>query len=202
MDMDMSGMDSSIANSTMTTSDLTTMVLSMMQFHASGGDTLWFPPFIPISSPAIFGACILLFFIAILTRFLDAIQRTMTLIWATSEQTGMPASWKPAHELPRGILFMFQSGFLYLLMLAVMCVYRCSLSGFRFVCLFSFSYGRTYNAYYFVAILIGLGVGEAFFGRFGRPILRCSPNSNNNTDKLDLIDSPNETPSSCCGKNG
>lgn len=28
---------------------------------------------------------------------------------------------------------------------------------------------RTYNGYYFVSILLGLGVGETFFGRFGRP---------------------------------
>ncbi|KAM0754610.1 Ctr copper transporter [Meredithblackwellia eburnea MCA 4105] len=47
-------------------------------------------------------------------------------------------------DLPRGLLFAFASFVQYLLMLAVM----------------------TFNAWFFVAIVLGLGVGEMGFGRF------------------------------------
>lgn len=49
-----------------------------------------------------------------------------------------------AHDLPRGIIFMFQATITYALMLTAM----------------------TFQAGYFVSIIAGLGVGEIMFGRW------------------------------------
>ncbi|KAF9643651.1 hypothetical protein BDM02DRAFT_1374107 [Thelephora ganbajun] len=49
-----------------------------------------------------------------------------------------------AHDLPRGIIYMFQATITYTLMLGVM----------------------SFHAGYFVSIIVGLGVGEVIFGRW------------------------------------
>jgi len=51
----------------------------------------------------------------------------------------------PSHDIPRGIIYMFQAALAYALMLAVM----------------------TFNAAYAISIILGLGIGEGLFGRIG-----------------------------------
>lgn len=99
------------------------MMMAMTQFHASSGDTLWIEPFVPSTAAAVFGASVLLFFVGILSRFLDAVQRSFTVVWASKMLLNNDTSlqpWKVAHEVPRGALFLVHSGVQYLLMLSVM----------------------------------------------------------------------------------
>ncbi|KAH6912982.1 hypothetical protein BKA70DRAFT_783047 [Coprinopsis sp. MPI-PUGE-AT-0042] len=55
------------------------------------------------------------------------------------------APFVAAHDIPRGILHAFQAALMYLLMLAVM----------------------SYRVEWIVCIIVGLGVGEILFGRYG-----------------------------------
>lgn len=63
---------------------------------------------------------------------------------ATRRALSLAPPFKLAHDVPRGVLFMFHSFINYLLMLSVM----------------------TYDAWFFIAVLLGQGVGECAFGRF------------------------------------
>ena len=63
---------------------------------------------------------------------------------ASRREVALAPPFKMAHDLPRGVLFAFSSFVNYLLMLSVM----------------------TYDVWFFVAVLLGLGVGETAFGRF------------------------------------
>ena len=68
-----------------------------------------------------------------------------------------------AHDLPRGLVYMLQATINYALMLAVMLVHSALFSR-PSVDLFILS--RTFQVGYFVAIIVGLGIGEATFGRW------------------------------------
>ncbi|KDN45600.1 hypothetical protein K437DRAFT_247046 [Tilletiaria anomala UBC 951] len=140
--------------------------MTMTGFHAGGGDVVWLAHFAPTTAPAILGTCALLFFMGLLSRWLHAIERGLVAYWhdeafrraekrrgSSSTATANLAydarrapPWEASCDVPRGLFQLLQSGILYLLMLAVM----------------------TMNAYYFVAVLIGLATGESAFGRFGR----------------------------------
>ncbi len=63
---------------------------------------------------------------------------------ASRREVALAPPFKMAHDLPRGVLFAFSSFVNYLLMLSVM----------------------TYDVWFFVAVLLGLGAGETAFGRF------------------------------------
>ncbi|PWZ02438.1 hypothetical protein BCV70DRAFT_50 [Testicularia cyperi] len=156
MDMDMDTMSSnsgSTANTTSSTAAATANSMMMpVFFHATGGDILWISGFRPTSPAAVLGASVLVFFIALLSRFLDALKRVVQCSRDAAgdsqgkNYTSSPARFSLRADTVVGLVFLVHSGLAYLLMLAVM----------------------TGNAYYFSAILIGLGLGETAFGRFGR----------------------------------
>jgi len=124
---------------------VTSMV--MMPFHTTVGlDMLWFAPWMPSSAAATFGTCVGLFFLAMLYRSLSAARRTAELHWAKSSKLD-------DQELPRfsikvdiwrSLIEGFNSFVGYFLMLAVM----------------------TMNAWFFIAIILGIIIGEIAFGRF------------------------------------
>ncbi|GAA6028937.1 hypothetical protein JCM8097_001514 [Rhodosporidiobolus ruineniae] len=195
MDMDMGSMNMGMDNST------TAGMMSTAFTTSLGAANLWFSSWTPASAGATFGACLGLFFLAILSRFLAAIRACAETAWvqalrreralassasSTTSLTGkegavaLPAdtpslgksasressppafsatapspSSRPvqpplsppfilAIDMPRTLLFGFTSFVQYLLMLAVM----------------------TFDAWFFIAILLGLMGGELCFGRF------------------------------------
>lgn len=156
---------------------------------------LWFSSWTPTSAGATFGACVGLFFLAVFARVLAVVSAGAAQAWhdslllereaalalalasstsassstngsiaapskpaslssapelprearlATRREVAVAPPFKLAHDLPRGFLFMFSAFVNYLLMLSVM----------------------TYDVWFFLAVLIGLGVGECAFGRF------------------------------------
>ncbi|KAL8283646.1 hypothetical protein RQP46_005441 [Phenoliferia psychrophenolica] len=162
----------------------TTAAMMMTSFTTQlGQSNLWFSTWTPTSAGSTFGACFGLFLLAAFSRLLSAVAHAAQSAWSTRaalirtaatlspqlsndtfvDPKSSPSSSPPlasqsqshahAHQappfilavdLPRGVLFAFQSFIQYFLMLAVM----------------------SYNAYFFIAILVGLGVGEMSFGRF------------------------------------
>ncbi|KAF8338278.1 uncharacterized protein EI90DRAFT_2909193 [Cantharellus anzutake] len=159
--------------------------MSMMKpyFHFTMGDILWFKAWAPSSAGTVFAACFGLFLLSVSERFLNAIRAIMAIKWEERARrvelvnhtpTPLPtlaraqqsepkfapspdpnahpeSTWgrmrrlpsTPAHDLSRGLLFALQSALGYLLMLAVM----------------------TFNVFFIISILTGLGVGETIFGR-------------------------------------
>ncbi|GAA5897314.1 copper transporter family protein [Sporobolomyces salmoneus] len=197
--MDMGGMNMGQSNST------SVMMMSTYFTTSLGASNLWFSSWTPTSPGSTFGACLGLFFLAILSRFLAAVKSCAEVAWArslrqqyllssrpspssapvdssneaktssssppspdlvstlpvlppTTTSSGSPTSSSPSSQhlppftppfylsidLPRSILFALQSFIAYLLMLAVM----------------------SYSAWFFIAIMVGLTVGELAFGRF------------------------------------
>ena len=183
MDMDM---DMDMGSSTMTS--------MKMYFHGSRTDLLWFKSWAPLSPGAFAGACIGLFVIGLLDRFICAVRGVAEVRWrrATQDVYDQQSVTSPSLSLPgpkcdgvqsttsstdlngsvlfsplatlrsastgnrlvppfiwridvmRGLLKAFQFAIHYVLMLAVM----------------------TFNAYFFLCIILGEGVGEVMFGRF------------------------------------
>ncbi|CAK5276150.1 unnamed protein product [Mycena citricolor] len=136
-------------------------------------DNIWFPGWAPQSSGALFGACFGLFLLAIVERFISAVRGMYEGLWrregirmmieqekAAAEKrgqsqikpkkTGLAAMvarappFVPAHDLTRGLMQAVQALIGFLFMLTVM----------------------SYSVSYLLAIVIGLGVGEAIFGRY------------------------------------
>lgn len=100
----------------------------------------------PSSVAATFGTCVGLFFLALLYRSLFAARRTAELYWAKSikiDDQELPR-FSIKVDVCRGLIEGFHSFVGYLLMLAVM----------------------TMNAWFFIAIILGIIVGETAFGRF------------------------------------
>ncbi|BGP02240.1 Copper transporter [Rhodotorula toruloides ATCC 204091] len=192
--MEMDGMDMGMSNSTSATMMSTFFTTSL------GSANVWFSGWTPTTAGETFGACLGLFFLAVLSRFLSAVKACAEVAWLHSYQQqgrarrrngpialpdstpsppdtldpsaaasnlqketsrSSPAPSYPssstssreplfsppfslAIDLPRSLLFGLQAFIAYLLMLAVM----------------------TYNAYFFIAILLGLVAGEMAFGRY------------------------------------
>ncbi|KAI6042177.1 CTR copper uptake transporter [Pisolithus marmoratus] len=135
-------------------------------FHFTLGDTLWFLGWVPQSPGAMFGACVGLFLLALLERWLAACKSVMEVHWDKSarqmlsdKQNGSVVPKRNAadrilgrlappfvarHDLPRGVIYAAQALLNYLFMLTVM----------------------TFQLGYIFALIIGLGVGETLFGRF------------------------------------
>lgn len=160
-------------------------------FHAGmTGDHLFLKAWVPNSPGAIVGACIGLFLIGILDRWLSAMRSSFEAHWkhramllssrysTTSQELSRsstpsekakasvsveeeardripslvpklrPRTIPPfvaSHDIPRGILHAFQSAIGFLLMLATM----------------------SYRIEWICSILLGLGLGETLFGRYG-----------------------------------
>ncbi|KAH8926942.1 hypothetical protein BT69DRAFT_1258702 [Atractiella rhizophila] len=176
-------------------SDGSTMSVNalMGQFHTGiGGDQLWFAGWIPTSAGTTFASAFGLALLAVFSRLLSAVRTQLDHQWAVKgrvmrlqaieassgrasavglidgaatqrksagsasvdsttsdsrEKTRAPSRLTPfiaAHDIPRGLLQILQSGIGYLLMLAVMMG----------------------NVWWFIAVLLGLGIGETLFGRF------------------------------------
>lgn len=51
--------------------------------HFTPGDTLWFQGWVPASSGAMVGACIGLFFLAVVDRWMGACRAVMEVHWRT-----------------------------------------------------------------------------------------------------------------------
>ncbi|KAF8078386.1 Ctr copper transporter [Lyophyllum atratum] len=157
--------------------------------HFTGGDYLLFKAWKPTSAGAIAGACIGLVCLAIFERLISATRGILDNYWrrkglalasrfvgpsgkASSpaneisekslylksenpessdlrQATASPIRTIPpfilAHDFPRGLMHGLQALLTYALMLAVM----------------------TFNAAYIISIILGLGIGEAIFGRMG-----------------------------------
>lgn len=149
----------------------------MQYFHTDGGDNILFASWAPTSPAAIGGASIGIIFLAILERLVNGFRGRLEGYWAVnalhktaeraiqdntscnkaespsvSEGCGPPRLQRKrvvppfilSHDIPRGIMYMLQATLTYALMLIVM----------------------TFNAIYFVSIIVGLSVGEVMFGRW------------------------------------
>jgi hypothetical protein len=100
----------------------------------------------PTTGPATFFTCFGLFFLAAFSRFLEAFR--LACIPPTSVDLRRRQNAPVAPECICAALYTLWSAITYLLMLAVM----------------------QFNVWFFIAILIGLGVGELGFGRYCRSL--------------------------------
>jgi len=132
-------------------------------------DTLWFNGWVPQSRGALAGACIGLFVLALVDRWVSAVRAMMEAHWREAGERVRRASEKgcddesnkgkkkkfgmrlrappfmPAHDIMRGAMHALQSLFGFAFMLAVM----------------------TFQASYIITLILGLGIGEMLFGRYG-----------------------------------
>jgi len=146
--------------------------------HFTPGDNLWFFGWAPRTAGAMVGTCIGLFMLAVAERWLSAMRGVMEEHWstraqialanklnsssvATSEECDRPSSkisqpshntlrrrvppFIPSHDVPRGIIRVMLASINVLCMLAVM----------------------TFQLGFLFSIVIGFGVGEGIFGRYG-----------------------------------
>ncbi|KAH9837586.1 CTR copper uptake transporter [Rhodofomes roseus] len=156
--------------------------------HFTPGDVLWFQGWVPASAGAMVGACIGLFMLGLVERWIAAARAVMQAHWAhrarvvqlnTASDASLPTTTSDRvdgkssshsltvpvlpstiprtlglrsappfilkHELPRGVLLMVQIALNYAFMLAVM----------------------TFQLGFIFSLIVGLGVGEMLFGRFG-----------------------------------
>ncbi|KAL4078804.1 Ctr copper transporter family-domain-containing protein [Scleroderma yunnanense] len=135
--------------------------------HFTIGDTLWFLGWVPQSVGAMVGACIGLFLLALLERWLAASRSVMELHWnaranlmlAEKLNTSKRGPFNslfgrvvppfyPAHDIPRGVVFAAHALLNYLFMLAVM----------------------TFQVGFISALVVGEGVGETLFGRYASSV--------------------------------
>ncbi|THV08010.1 hypothetical protein K435DRAFT_815241 [Dendrothele bispora CBS 962.96] len=162
-DMDMS--DSS--NSTSSSSSMSSMMMMVPYLHFTPGDNLLFEKVKPSSGGAIFGACLILFLLAILDRYVRAARRGLERRFALrailpAESSGskqpLPTTESAlccqppqsrfilSHDLTRGVMTGVELTLHYLLMLVVM----------------------TFNAAYIISVILGASIGEIAFGRLHR----------------------------------
>ncbi|KAF7980532.1 hypothetical protein HWV62_37663 [Athelia sp. TMB] len=135
--------------------------------HFVPGDNLWFLGWVPESAGAMVGACIGLFLLALVDRWIAACRAIMEVHWSkraqmvewtkedanvigTSKEKSsrlhrMSPQFIPAHDLSRGVLQIVQSLLGFLFMLTVM----------------------TFQVGFILAIVVGMGVGETLFGKYG-----------------------------------
>ncbi|TFK98421.1 Ctr copper transporter [Pterulicium gracile] len=149
----------------------------IMYFHVKPGDTILFDGWVPKSTGAMIGACIGLLLLGMAERWLAACRAGMEGHWrsraliahanalntlprkstASSSSSSSPEQsiktggfmrrvppFIPAHDLTRGVVFAAQSALSFALMLIVM----------------------TFNVGFILSIVVGLGIGEALFGRY------------------------------------
>jgi len=147
----------------------------IMYLHFAPGDNLWFIGWAPGTTGAMVGTCIALFMLSIAERWLAAMRGVMEAHWRTRalvvladklntsaaltspEERIRPSSssvpqprpdmappFVVAYDVPRGIMQLVLASINFLLMLTVM----------------------TFQLSFILAIVIGLGMGEALFGRY------------------------------------
>ncbi|KAI0753816.1 CTR copper uptake transporter [Fomes fomentarius] len=154
-----------------------TMGSMTMWLHFTPGDIVLFYGWVPTSAGAMVGTCIGLFLLALVDRWIAASRAVMEAHWSMRAQIIMadrlntipsssardkkPSAFSvtrirdvatmrngppfiPAHDITRGILHAVQATLHFALMLIVM----------------------TFQVSFIIAIVVGLGVGEALFGRF------------------------------------
>ncbi|KAF9219854.1 CTR copper uptake transporter [Gyrodon lividus] len=132
--------------------------------HFTPGDTLWFLGWVPKSTGAMVGACIGIFLLALVERWVATCRALMELHWSTRASTlfsdksngspvpALPGAGKlrrlapfiPSHDITRGVMFAGHTLLTYLFMLTVM----------------------TFQLGFILSLVVGLGVGETLFGRF------------------------------------
>ncbi|KAH9926640.1 CTR copper uptake transporter [Epithele typhae] len=136
----------------------------LMWFHFTPGDILWFYGWVPRSTGAMVGACIGLFLLAMVDRWISAARAVMEAHWskraqivqadranARSSDGGKPAAFArvppfiATNDLARGALHAVQSALHFAIMLALM----------------------NFQLAFFISIVAGLGVGETLWGRYG-----------------------------------
>ncbi|KAJ3711397.1 copper transporter [Lentinula raphanica] len=130
-----------------------------------GGDILWFQGWVPQGPGAMFGACVGLFILALVDRWIAACRAMMEVHWAkrlnantnSDKAKIVPPStlgnvllmrrappFIPAHDIVRGIMHAGQAALSFAFMLAVM----------------------TFQLGFIISLVVGLGVGETLFGRY------------------------------------
>ncbi|RPD53263.1 CTR copper uptake transporter [Lentinus tigrinus ALCF2SS1-7] len=142
--------------------------------HFTPGDILWFYGWVPSSTGAMVGTCIGLFLLGLVDRWIAACRAMMEAHWSKraqivqADRLNLPSSGekKPStvfpgrvrdavtmrsgppfilsHDVTRGITHAIQAALHFAIMLVVM----------------------TYQVGFIISIIVGLGVGEALFGRF------------------------------------
>ncbi|KAJ7676602.1 copper transporter [Mycena polygramma] len=141
----------------------TTMGMMMTALHFTPlADTLWFAGWVPSSGGALAGACIGLFVLALLDRYVAAMRVLLSARWAAAATKGAcdgdeklksarkgrgrlhAPPFVAKQDVPRGALYALQTLFGFAFMLAVM----------------------TFQAAFIISIIIGFGVGEMLFGRY------------------------------------
>ncbi|KAF8195660.1 Ctr copper transporter [Mycena galopus ATCC 62051] len=144
----------------------TTMVDGMMMpyLHFTLGDMLWFNSWVPQSNGALAGACIGLFILTLIERWLSSVRSMMEARWRETAQLAAKKACNkddaddkrkikkmrlralpfiPAQDITRGVIHAGQSFLTFAFMLAVM----------------------TFQASYLITLVLGLGIGEILFGR-------------------------------------
>ncbi|KZT21734.1 CTR copper uptake transporter [Neolentinus lepideus HHB14362 ss-1] len=152
--------------------------------HFTPGDVLWFDGWVPKSTGAMVGTCIGLFLLAVLERWIACIRALSETAWWKSGQQALsdklnnpslPKSTRPvlkekssatsipvlpsvplphgsrtalpfipSNDIPRGIMYAAQAALSFTFMLVVM----------------------TFQVGFILSVVVGLGVGEALFGRY------------------------------------
>ncbi|KAG1801137.1 CTR copper uptake transporter [Suillus variegatus] len=156
---------------------MTLAVGNMLSYlHFTPGDTrlytVWFLGWVPKSSGAMVGTCFALFMLAVIERWIVASNSTSfsffcilyflrmirAIIIASDKLNTLPTRsspivfikrfappFIPAHDISRGVMFVAQTLLDYLFMLTIM----------------------TFQLGFIFSLIVGLGVGETLFGRFG-----------------------------------
>lgn len=151
----------------------------LMYLHFTPGDMVLFLGWVPRSAGAMIGTCISLFLLAIVERWISACHAVMSAHWSRRaailhadrmNAKGLPSSQSvmkksasttavfrdaatlrsappfiPSHDLLRGLIYAIHMTLQFAFMLIVM----------------------TFQVGFILSIVIGLGVGETLFGRYG-----------------------------------
>ncbi|EAU87464.1 copper transporter [Coprinopsis cinerea okayama7 len=144
--------------------------------HFSVGDHVWFKEWVPKTKGAMFGACLGLFLLAIVERWLAATRAVANLWWrmrtaelldyihdqhATVEEKGKSPESTPPTSI-RKFRTRFSAPFITLNEVSRGVLYAAqSLLMFAFMLVV-----MTYQGSFLISIVLGLGVGETLFGRF------------------------------------
>ncbi|KAG8812814.1 hypothetical protein FRC19_002876 [Serendipita sp. 401] len=170
-------------------SSSSTMTMMVPYLHFTPGDTLLFEGWVPKKPGPIFGACIGLFLLAILDRWLAALRRLMEFWWAERARVKLTRKFveikdqTPREEQKVGDISIVSSSqpsgsqqsdeplprlsrerippfmFTHDLARGAFVVFQTAITYGLMLCV------MTFNAGFIISILIGLGVGEVLFGR-------------------------------------
>ncbi|KAJ7683214.1 Ctr copper transporter [Mycena rosella] len=173
----MDGMNMTDSSNT-TSTDSSSMMMMKTYLHFTPGDTLIFSTIVPTSAGAIFGTCLVLFFISVADRYLRAVvrglergfaQRTQRLAstYYFAETTGdspalpskSPVSDGETHPAPSAPTKFILS---HELSRGVTAGLQSTLHYFLMLVV------MTFNASFIISVIMGVVVGEVAFGRLNR----------------------------------